>query len=323
MGMTDRDKKLMAIFAVVVLLGGYWFLVLGKKRAAVAEAEQSKISAQKALDDAKNAAQAGKREKKRYPVSYSRVVRLGKAIPEQADLASLIVQVSDISDETGVRFESLVSSDTPAAGGATAGGATGGVTTTCGESGATASTGAAAGATGGATGGGATGSTGSTGPTQANNALGGLGRAINHAHVAAGTASTDASNAAAASAEQAQAKRCAGAPTLTDLAAASAGLRLSTFSFKFKGNFFNLHEVIHRLMGMVETRGGKVKVAGRLLQINAVNLTSSSFPDLDAQIDMTGYMLPDATSLTAGATPSGPAGAPTSNSTPSATPPAS
>lgn len=313
MGMTDRDRKLLAIFAVVILLGGYWFLVLGKKRSAVAEAEQSKISAQRALDDAKNAAQVGKREKKRYPVSYSRVVRLGKAIPEQSDLASLIVQVSDISDETGVRFQSLMISDGASEAGAGGTGATG-VATTCGEGGATVSTGATGDATVGPTG--TTGTTGTTGPTQANT---GVGQAINNANAAAGDASTSASRAATADQEQ----KCATAPTLTDLAAASAGLRLSSFKFKFKGNFFNLHEVIHRLMGMVETRSGKVRVAGRLLQINKVNMTSSSFPDLEADVDMTGYMLPEVTSLTAGATPSGPAGAPTSNPTTAEAPPAS
>lgn len=306
MGMTDRDKKLLAIFAVVILLGGYWFLVLGKKRSAVAEAEQEKVAAQHSLDDAKNAVAAGNREKKRYPISYSRVVRLGKAIPDEADLASLIVQVNDISVDTGVRFQSLVISD----GAAGAAGATGasGVATTCGEGGATGATAAAA----------TPAPTGATGPTQANT---GVGQAINDANDAARDSSDQSSRSAAA--EQEQAEKCAAAPTLTDLAAASAGLQLTSFKFKFKGSFFDLHKVIHRLMGMVEAREGKVKVAGRLLQINSVNMTSGSFPDLEAEVDMTGYVLPESTSLTAGGTPSGPAGSPTSNPTPAPAPPAS
>lgn len=304
MGMTDRDKKLLAIFAVVILLGGYWFLVLGKKRSAVAEAEQEKVAAQHTLDDAKNAVAAGNREKKRYPVSYSRVVRLGKAIPDEADLASLIVQVNDISDDTGVRFQSLVISDA-AAGTAGATGATG-VATTCGEGGATGATAAAATPTG------------TTGPTQANT---GVGQAVNNANDAARDSSSQSSR--SAEAEQEQAEKCAAAPTLTDLAAASAGLQLTSFKFKFKGSFFDLHKVIRRLMGMVEAREGKVKVTGRLLQINSVNMTSGSFPDLEAEVDMTGYVLPDSTSLTAGGTPSGPAGSPTSNPTPAPAPPAS
>lgn len=295
MGMTDRDKKLLAIFAVVILLGGYWFLVLGKKRSAVAEANQAKVAAQKSLDDAKSAVQVGRREKKRYPVSYSRVVRLGKAIPGDSDLASLIVQASDISDETGVRFESLTISEGAMPAGTAGATDSTGTGTTCGEGGATDSAGA----------------TGATGPTQANTAI---GKTINNAKTAAGNAS--ARNSAADTAAQDQAQKCASAPTLTDLAAASAGLRLSSFKFKFKGNFFNLHDVIHRLMGMVETFDGKVKVTGRLLQINSVSMTSDSFPDLSADIDMTGYMLPESTSLTAGATPSGPAGSPAANATP-------
>ena len=81
MGMTDRDKKLLAIFGVVVLLGGYWFLILGGKRSAVADAEKAVSEAQAALASAEAEAQQGQIEKKRYPVSYSRVHAHGQGDP--------------------------------------------------------------------------------------------------------------------------------------------------------------------------------------------------------------------------------------------------
>lgn len=306
MGMTDRDRKLLAIFAAAIFLGGYWFLILGKKRSAVAEAEQAKSTAQQNLDTAKSAAAAGEKEKKRYPVSYSRVVRLGKAIPSDADYASLVVQISDIADESGVRFESLTSVE-----GASGGGATGttGLVTSCGESGSTESTGAAT-APGSTAGG--TSSTGTTGATQANS---GVGQTINDANAGAAGAS-DAAGAAGAT--DADVAKCAAAPTLTDLAAVQAGLELRTYSFKFKGSFFKLHNVMHRLLGMVRVRNGKVSATGRLLQVNKLSFETTSFPDLSADISMTSYMLPSDASVTAGASASGPAGSPAPTAAPGA-----
>ena len=291
MGMTPRDRKLLAIFAVLILLGGYWFLVLGKKKSAVADAEAAKTAAQTELDNAKTAEAAGKLQKKRYPVSYSRLVKLGKAIPEGSDYASLVVQVNDVAEQSGVRFESLMSTE----GAPDTNINVTGLQTTCGEGGSTAATGA----TGASA---ATGATGATGPTQANT---GVGQAINDANAAAGAAGSSAEQSANASAED-----CSQAPSLTDLAAQAAGLELRTFTFKFKGSFFNLHEVLSNLMDLVRTNNGKVKVTGRLLQINMITLGSNDFPDISADIEMTGYSLPDDASATAGASPAAPAGAP-------------
>ncbi len=303
MGMTDRDRKLLAIVGVAVILGGYWFLVLGKKRSAVAEAEQSKVAAQQALDTAKAAAATGRQEKKRYPVSYSRVVKLGKAIPEDADYASLVVQVSDIADESGVRFESLTSTEGSSEGGSTG---TTGIVTTCGEDGGSSS----------ATPVPSAGATGATGATDANSAV---GQTINNANAAADNAEAGAS-AAAGAGEEDQQQACSAAPTLTDLAAVQSGLQIHTYSFKFKGSFFRLHDVMHRLLGMVRVNNGRVKVTGRLLQINKLSLDTTSFPDLSADITMTGYTLPAETSETAGASAGGPAGSPAPTASPEATP---
>lgn len=302
MGMTDRDRKLLAIVGVAVILGGYWFLVLGKKRSAVAEAEQAKSAAQQALDTAKSSAAAGQREKKRYPVSYSRVIKLGKAIPGDADYASLVVQVSDVADESGVRFESLTSTEGTSEGGATG---TTGIVTTCGESGGSSSATTAPSA----------GATGSTGPTQANSDV---GQTINNARAGANNAEAGASASAGAGEDQQQ--DCSAAPTLTDLAAVQSGLIVRTYSFKFKGSFFRLHDVMHRLLGMVRVNNGKIKVTGRLLQINKLSLATTTFPDLSAEVTMTGYMLPADTSETAGASAGGPAGSPAPTASPGATP---
>ncbi|MGB3951951.1 MAG: hypothetical protein WBK99_02230, partial [Solirubrobacterales bacterium] len=279
MGMTDRDRKLMMVLMVVVVLGGYWFLILGSKRSAVAEAETAKTAAQDKLDQAIAAAAAGQTEKKRYPVSYSRVVKLGKAIPKDSDYAGLVLQVYDISEETGVRFVSLTASDGVAGIGASA--ATG-RSTTC-ESGSSGST-AAAPPVSGVT---AAPPTGATGPTPASSAV---GQTINNAESAKGEADR---RATAGGEQTADPKACLESPTLTDLAAVSAGLEVRTYDFRFKGSFFKLHKVFNRLLGMTKRANGKVRVTGRLLQINTINFDASAFPQLDATVQMTGYSLPN------------------------------
>lgn len=295
MAMTDRDKKLLAIFAVVVVLGGYWFLILGGKRSAVAEAEEAVRSAQSDLDSAEAAANQGKIEKKRFPVSYARVLRMGKAIPVDSDFPSLLVQVNDVAEDAGVNFLSLTASD-GAADGTTETGATG--TTTC-EAEAEAPAAPAATGSTGATPESPTGSTGST-------AKSGVGRARDKATDAKDAASADATR---ADQEEAELKvKCASSPTLTDVTAQAAGLRVFSYNFAFEGSFFDLYKVYNGLLDMVKVKNGKINVTGRLLEINSISTSVKSFPELSANVSMTGYALPVGSTIAAGATATGPAG---------------
>ncbi|MGK2879122.1 MAG: hypothetical protein ACSLFF_11210 [Solirubrobacterales bacterium] len=281
MGMTERDKKVLAIVGVIVLLGGFWFLVIGKKRTEVAEAQTGRDAAQQRLTAAIANEQAGKSAKKAYPVSYSRVLRMGKAIPVDADFASLLVQINDVSDDAKVNFVSLSVADAAAAPAGAGGGATAGTT--------------AAGATTCDAGTGATGATGASAPAGPSPAQSAVGSQVNNANAGAAAGSADAARAAGAKAED-----CAAAPTLTDIAALSAGLRKKAYNFTFTGNFFNLNEVFEGLLKMVKVQNGRVKVTGRLLDISTMDIKIKSFPTLEATVVMTGYVLPTGSTVTAG-----------------------
>lgn len=300
MGVTDRDKKLLAIFAVVVILGGYWFLILGGKRSAVADAEKAVSEAQTALASAEAEAQQGQIEKKRYPVSYSRVLRMGKAIPVDSDYPSLLVQVNDITEDTGVNFMSLTVSEGTTETGADPGAT--GVVTTCEV---TASTSTSTPGASPATGATSTAPTGATGST----AQSGVGKAQDQAEGAQGAANADGER--AASTTESVAADCATAPTFNDVntAAKDAGLSIYNYEFTFEGSFFDLYKVYDELLGMVRVKNGRINVTGRLLQINSINTTVKTFPELSASVSMTGYSLPIGTTIAAGATASGPAAA--------------
>lgn len=301
MGMTERDRKLLMIFAVVVLLGGYWFLILGGKRAAVADAESALTDAQTALESAEAQAQQGQIEKKRYPVSYARVMRMGKAIPTDGDFPSLLVQINDVAADSDVNFLSLTSTEGSAEDGGNAGAT--GVTTVC-EASASSATGAAD----------ATGSTGAapaapTTPTAStgSTAQTGVGKAEDKAEGAESAANADGSRAASSTAEV----DCASTPTVNDVntAATSAGLRIYNYDFTFEGSFFDLYKVYDNILGLVKVKNGRLAVTGRLLQINSITTTVKTFPDLAATVSMTGYSLPIGATIAAGATATAPAGA--------------
>lgn len=290
MGMTDRDKKVLAIVAAIVVLGGYWFLVLGKKRSAIKEAEAAQVAAQAELAAAQTAEAAALKVAKVKPAAYSRLLRLGKAIPVDEDFESLLVQVSDVTEDAGVMFVSLQAAD----GNAPNVGATG--STTC-DSGASGGASGAAPAASPATG--PTGSTGASGST----AQSGFGKAVDKAEAA-----RDAANAASKAAE------CATAPTLTDIAAKAAGLQAEAYTLVFNGSFYDLKDVYNGLLDFVTVNNAKVGVTGRLLDINSISMAVSTFPFLTANVQMTGYKLPVASASNGtelNATPTTPAAATT------------
>ncbi len=290
----------------IVILGGFWLLMIGPKLSAVSTAAEARDEAAKALADAKASATGGEQQKKNFRVSYAQLVRLGKAVPSQTDEVSMIVQMNDLANASGIEMIKLEVSEGAAAtnlpGGDPAASAT--QKTTC-DSGDTAATGAT----------GASGSTGATGTT----AVSGPGRAIENARNGTDTGSADANRAGGSSADGGDS--CATAPTATDLAAAGSGLKLDSFTLTFEGSFFDLHKYLRRMYFMVQNRGGRISSSGRLLQISKVDLKVKKFPMLEASVSMTGYRLPPNVNPTAGATPSGPAPAATPTASGSGGPP--
>jgi hypothetical protein len=282
MGMTERDQKVLAFVVAFVVLGGFWFLVVHKKQAAIKTAQEAQISAQADLDASKAAETEALGVAKVKPVAYSRLLRLGKAVPADNDFESLLVQVNDVTADAGVNFVSLTAAPSTA----TEIGATG--STTCDATGASGATGGASGAVAATPTTGATGTTGASGSTA--QTWVGKDRDKAKGAVAASDGANSSSSAAASAVD------CANSPSLTDIAATAAGLESETYSLNFTGSFYDLKDVYNGLMDMVKVNNGRVKVTGRLLDINSIAMSVSTFPDLTASVQMTGYKLPVATS---------------------------
>jgi hypothetical protein len=102
------------------------------------------------------------------------------------------------------------------------------------------------------------------------------------------------------------------APLPPGAAVGAAGLPTEQFTFTLSGNFSHLADFFNRLQNFVTSRGSTLLVSGRLMTINAINLTpaSAGFPQITANISATTYIVPADQGAFGGATPAGPAPTP-------------
>jgi DNA segregation ATPase FtsK/SpoIIIE, S-DNA-T family len=104
-----RRNELTIVLALVVigLVAAFWMVVLGPKRDRAASLKEDVDALHSQLAEAQQAATAGAQARKSFPVDYRKLVVLGKAVPEDGDQASLLVQLQRLADRSGVGFQSI------------------------------------------------------------------------------------------------------------------------------------------------------------------------------------------------------------------------
>ncbi len=109
-------------------------------------------------------------------------------------------------------------------------------------------------------------------------------------------------------------------------AAASSGFSQMPFTFIFTGGFFSLEHLFRQLTSFTTHKGSNgLQVSGRLLTIQGVKLApeanaTGKGTTLSGTVTATAYVLPAGTALTAGASPTAPAGASPAPSSSSSSP---
>jgi hypothetical protein len=104
---TRRNSMLLAVVAVAAVAGAYWFMLLAPKR-ELATSLSSKIALKQTelqtaqADEAKNL-----RSRDSYRSNYATVARLGKAVPPDDDVRSLMVQIDGAAGSSHVDFRSI------------------------------------------------------------------------------------------------------------------------------------------------------------------------------------------------------------------------
>jgi hypothetical protein len=117
--MTNRDRMLIGALACLVAVAGFWFLALKPKRADAAAATARVAEAQTKLTAANQALASATSARASFHSDYAIAARLGKAVPDDDDAASLVFQLESAARKAGIDFRSL-----------TVGGASGAPTTT-------------------------------------------------------------------------------------------------------------------------------------------------------------------------------------------------
>lgn len=105
--MTSTNRLIAAMLVVVALGAAFWMMLLSPKREEAKElgTQVEALEASLAQHEAEVAeAQAAREE---FPAQYQRLVVLGKAVPGDDDVASLLVQMNRISDAAGGRFREI------------------------------------------------------------------------------------------------------------------------------------------------------------------------------------------------------------------------
>jgi Pilus assembly protein, PilO len=290
--LTDRDRKIVIMLLPLFLVIVYWFFVLSPKRKEVKKLDAQVTQAQQARDAAVSTANSLEQAKASFDTQYQQMVRLGKAIPTQVDMPSLIVQLDSAARGTGIQFGDIKVGARVAAAPAPA------PATTAPSTGSTAPPVAAGG-------------------TQASTTF---GKAAESANNAAATGNAQAVQQSGLSADDANTSTAGktglpvgggGSISATPIVAGQPvpGLDTVPLTFTFGGKFTNLAQFFHRLKRFVHIANTKISVSGRLITIDSLKFTSSSanFPNIEADVSATVYLSPKDGGTTAGATSQGPA----------------
>jgi len=105
--MNSTNKAVAAVLTLAVLAGAFWMMVLSPKREETRKLgkEVDRLEASLAQHEAEIAeAEAARAD---FPQEYQRLVVVGKAVPGDDDVASLLVQLTRIGERAGGSFRNI------------------------------------------------------------------------------------------------------------------------------------------------------------------------------------------------------------------------
>lgn len=235
--MTARDRAMLMVALVALVVGGFWFALLGPRRQQASDASAQVATARSELDQARRLASGAQALTGRLAADAALLARLGKALPADDQTASLIYQLQDAAGRSNVRFNSIQ-------------------------------------------------------PSGANGAPAG-------------------------NAQGAQAP-ASGAAATPGAAPGPVGISQMPLSLVFDGRYGDLERFLRRVQAFTTVRGDTVRVSGRLLSVQSIDLAAApdGFPHIRATITATAYIAAPSAAAppSAGAAPAGQtAGAPASS----------
>jgi hypothetical protein len=125
---TRRNSILIVAVAFIAAAGAFWMLVLAPKRDEAAKLSTQITAKQVALGAAEAELASYEIARGSYPSNYTKIARLGKAVPADDDVRSLLIQLNSAAKKSKVDFRTInleqsAGAPTPGSGGTPAAGA--------------------------------------------------------------------------------------------------------------------------------------------------------------------------------------------------------
>jgi len=107
MSALKSNKILIAVIVAALATAAFWFLGLSPKREEAAQLQTEIAAKQTELEQAQASLTGYLKARDEYRANYTTFVRLGKALPADDDIRSLMVQLDSASARTNVDFAKL------------------------------------------------------------------------------------------------------------------------------------------------------------------------------------------------------------------------
>lgn len=105
--MTARDRIVLIVVGLAAVMAAFWFLAISPKRKDATALSAQITQAQARLDAAQASAGSAQAAKARYTADYATVARLGKAVPVDDQMPSLVYQLEQTAKAHHVTFNSI------------------------------------------------------------------------------------------------------------------------------------------------------------------------------------------------------------------------
>jgi len=116
-----RDRIVVAVLAGFLALAAFWFLGVAPKRKQIAAADGEIAAQQQRLQKAQTVLAGAEEARRAYPSNSAEVARLGKAVPADDNVASLVYELQGLAHGAKITFRSLKLNATPNSATASAG----------------------------------------------------------------------------------------------------------------------------------------------------------------------------------------------------------
>jgi Tfp pilus assembly protein PilO len=101
------ERRIMVVLAGVIAIAAVWFMLVSPKRAEVADLDSQIAAAETSASEQEQLAALAEQSKTTYRADYQDLVILGKAVPGDDDVSSLVEQVNGLAGGVNIKFSSL------------------------------------------------------------------------------------------------------------------------------------------------------------------------------------------------------------------------